>query len=181
MQRHPRGAHDVLIASHWQPGRLLIGWSLGVLTTLGLLTASGGWYEYRELATAPASGSPGRRTASLDPACQADRDAAINLGGWEVVPSQPDDCYLRRPRVRPWQWADGLREGLGLLEPRARDERRIDETVETQIVHANVNGWGVTSKAPALASPAAGIVATWYDAGGVACHDCYVTKDGHGR
>src|SRR3954465_14877052 len=97
----------------------LVSWSLGVLTTLGLLTATGGWYEYRELATAPASGSPGRRSPRPEPAwrarpgpgVQAARAAAINLGGWEVVPSQPDDCYLRRPRVRPWQWADGLREG----------------------------------------------------------------------
>jgi hypothetical protein len=109
MQRHPREARDVLMTGHWQPGRLLVGWSLGVLTTLGVLTASGGWYEYRQLSTTPASGSPARRVNGQESACQVDRDGAINIGGFEVVPDQPDGCYLRRQRVRPWQWADGLR------------------------------------------------------------------------
>jgi hypothetical protein len=139
MQRHPRGAHDVLVASQWQPGRLLIGWSLGVLMTLGLLTASGGWYEYRQLSTTPASGSPTRQMTGQESACQVDRDGAINDGGFEVVPNQPDGCYLRRPRIRPWQWAAGIREQVGRLESAARLERRIDETDGAQIVHAKVN------------------------------------------
>ncbi len=128
----------MLIASHWQPGRLLVGWSLGVLTTLGLLTASGGWYEYRQLSTAPASGSPARRITGQDSACQVDKDAAINIGGYEIVPDQPDDCYLRRPRIRPWQWPDGIREQLGRLATTA--ERRTGETARAQIVHADVTG-----------------------------------------
>jgi hypothetical protein len=102
-------------SSRWHPGRLLVGWALGVLTTIGLVTLMGGWYEYRQLSTAPGSGSPGRRVASTDSACQVDRDGAINVDGFEVVPAQDDPCYLRRPRIRPWQWADGIREQLGLL------------------------------------------------------------------
>jgi hypothetical protein len=128
MQRHPRGAHDVLVASQWQPGRLLIGWSVGVLMTLGLVTASGGWYEYRELSTMPTSGSPTHRITGQDSACQVDKEAAINVGGYEVVPDQPDGCYLRRPRIRPWQWADSIREQIGRLESQASRERRIGET-----------------------------------------------------
>jgi len=118
----------VLVASQWQPGRLLIGWSVGVLMTLGLVAASGGWYEYRQLSTMPASGSPARRTTGQDSACQVDKEGAINIGGYEVVPDQPDGCYLRRPRIRPWQWPDGIREQIGRLEPQAFRERRIGET-----------------------------------------------------
>jgi len=102
-------------SSRWHPGRLLVGWALGVLTTIGLVTLVGGWYEYRQLSSAPGSGSPARRVATTDSACQVDRDGAINGGGYEVVPRQDDPCYLRRPRIRPWQWADGLREQLGRL------------------------------------------------------------------
>lgn len=102
-------------SSRWHPGRLLVGWALGVLTTIGLVTLMGGWYEYRQLSSAPGSGSPGRRVASTDSACQFDRDGAINVGGYEVVPRQDDPCYLRRPRIRPWQWADGIREQIGRL------------------------------------------------------------------
>ena len=101
--------------SRWNPGRLLVGWAIGVLTTIGLVTLVGGWYEYRQLSNAPGSGSPARRVASTDSACQVDRDGAINIGGYEVVAGQDDACYLRRPRIRPWQWADGLREQLGRL------------------------------------------------------------------
>lgn len=107
-------------SSRWHPGRLLVGWALGVLTTIGLVTLMGGWYEHRQLSTAPGSGSPDRRVASTDSACQVDRDGAINVGGYEVVPRQDDPCYLRRPRIRPWQWADGIREQLGKLAGAAR-------------------------------------------------------------
>jgi hypothetical protein len=138
MQRHPREARDVLMTGHWQPGRLLVGWSLGVLMTLGLLTATGGWYEYRQLSTAPASGSPARRVNGQESACQVDKASAINVGGYEVVPDQPDGCYLRRPRVRPWQWADGIREQLGRLATTAQAGRRAGETARVQMVHALV-------------------------------------------
>ncbi|MGE3272815.1 MAG: hypothetical protein AB7P40_29025 [Chloroflexota bacterium] len=93
----------------WHPGRLLVGWALGVLTTILLMTAAGGWYEYRELSTAPGSGSADRRVRPTDSACDVDREAAINVGSYSVVPDQDDPCYLRRPRIRPWQWLDGLR------------------------------------------------------------------------
>ena len=138
MQRHPREARDVLMTGHWQPGRLLVGWSLGVLTTLGLLTATGGWYEYRQLSTAPASGSPARRVTGQETACEVDKVSAINVAGFEVVPDQPDGCYLRRPRVRPWQWTDGIREQLGRLSTTALAGWRIGETAGAQIVHALV-------------------------------------------
>ena len=140
----------MLVAGRWQPGRLLIGWSLGVLMTLGLLTANGGWYEYRQLSTTPASGSPARRVGGQESACEVDKASAINTAGYEVVPNQPDGCYLRRPRIRPWQWADGIREQLGRLSTAARAGRRADETAGAQILHALVN-WC----APALAGGAA--------------------------
>jgi hypothetical protein len=101
--------------SRWQPGRLLLGWALGVLTTLGAMAIGGGWFEYRELSTAPGSGSAARRASPADSACQVDRDGAINVGGYRVVPGQTDPCYLYRPRVRPWQWYDGLRDQLSRL------------------------------------------------------------------
>jgi hypothetical protein len=167
MQRHPRGAHDVLVASRWQPGRLFVGWSLGVLTTLALLTATGGWYEYRELSTTPASGSPARRVTGQESACQVDRDGAINVGGYHVVPDQPDGCYLRRPRIRPWQWADGVREQLGWLSTTAWAGRRAGETAGAQVLHAHVNERMHTrpvdadiSRTPA---PEYDVAARWYD------------------
>jgi hypothetical protein len=120
MYRQSRGAHATVTARSWQPGRLLVGWSLGVLMTLGLLTATGGWYEYRELSTAPGSGSPARRLTGLESACQVDKDAAINAGGFEVVPGQPNGCYLRRPRIRPWQWSDGAQVELSRFSTTAR-------------------------------------------------------------
>jgi hypothetical protein len=126
MYRQPRGAHATVTAGSWQPGRLLVGWSLGVLMTLGLLTATGGWYEYRQLSTAPGSGSMARRTIGLESACQVDKDAAINAGGFEVVPGQPDGCYLRRPRIRPWQWSDGVQAELGRFSTTARSPGRAD-------------------------------------------------------
>jgi hypothetical protein len=107
-------------STRWHPGRLLLGWAVGVLTTIGLVTLMAGWYEYRQLSTAPGSGSPGSRVTNTDSACQVDRDSAINVGGFEVVPRQDDPCYLRRPRIRPWQWADGIREQLGKLAGAAR-------------------------------------------------------------
>lgn len=99
----------------WQPGRLLVGWALGVLTTILLMTAWGNWYEYRDLSTAPGSGSPARRVNASSSACQVDREAAINSGGFAIVPEQPDPCYLRRPRIRPWQWMDGARQLVGAM------------------------------------------------------------------
>jgi len=93
----------------------MLGWALGVLTTIGMVTLTVGWYEYRQLSTAPGTGSPARRVTNTDSACQVDRDGAINVGGFEVVPRQDDPCYLRRPRIRPWQWVDGIREELGKL------------------------------------------------------------------
>jgi hypothetical protein len=102
-------------AGRWQPGRLLVGWALGVLTTIGAVTLGGGWFEYRELSTSPGSGSVARRATPGDTACQVDRDGAINIGGYRVVPGQPDPCYLYRPRIRPWQWYEGLREQFSRL------------------------------------------------------------------
>lgn len=99
----------------WQPGRLLVGWALGVLTTILLMTGWGNWYEYRELSASPGSGSAARRVTPTSSACQVDREAAINVGGYSIVPEQADPCYLRRPRIRPWQWADGARHILGSL------------------------------------------------------------------
>jgi hypothetical protein len=99
----------------WHPGRLLVGWALGVLTTIGLVALVSGWYEYRHLSTAPGSGTSARRDSGRDSACQVDRDGAINVGGFEVVPQQDNPCYLRRPRIRPWQWGDGIREQLSRL------------------------------------------------------------------
>lgn len=66
-----------------------------MLTALGVLAASGGWYEYRWIAAAD---------------CDRLKPGAVNVGAFEVVPDQADPCYLRRPRIRPWQWADGLTE-----------------------------------------------------------------------
>lgn len=80
--------------------------------TLGLLTVTGGWYEYRQLSTAPGSAATARRLTGLESACEVDKDAAVNAGGFEVVPGQSDGCYLRRPRIRPWQWPDGLQAEL---------------------------------------------------------------------
>jgi hypothetical protein len=167
MQRHPRGAHDVLVASQWQPGRLLIGWSLGVLTTLGLLTATGGWYEYRQLSTTPASGSPDRRLTGQESACQVDRDGAINVGGYEVVPDQPDGCYLRRPRIRPWQWADGIREQLGRLSTTAWVGRPADETAGAQRLHGHATERERVRNAGAetdgFSLPEYEVATRWYD------------------
>lgn len=157
----------MLIASPWQPGRLLIGWSLGVLTTLGLLTATGGWYEYRQLSTTSAGGTPDRHVTGQESACQADRDGAINVGGYEVVPDQPDACYLRRPRVRPWQWADGIREQLGRLSSTASAGRRADETARAQILRPHVDRRLDARRAgiePGRApSPEYEVAARWYD------------------
>jgi hypothetical protein len=127
MYRQSRGEHATVEAGRWQPGRLLVGWSVGVLMTLGLLTATGGWYEYRELSTEPGTGSPTRRVSGLESACQVDKDAAVNLGGFEVVPDQSNGCYLRRPRIRPWQWPDGIRAELGRIETMAALPRRAIE------------------------------------------------------
>src|SRR5688572_8039530 len=120
MDRHPRGARGRTAAIRWRPGRLPIGWSPGVLTRLGVLTTSGGFHEYRQLSAAPGTGSPARRVGSLDSACQVDKDGTIVLGGIEVVPGQPDGCSLRRPRIRPWQWADGIKDRLGRFATTAR-------------------------------------------------------------
>lgn len=170
MQRHPREARDALVTRSWQPGRLLVGWSLGVLMTLGLLTAMGGWYEYRQLSTTPASGSPARRVTGQESACQVDKIGAINIGGFEVVPNQPDACYLRRPRIRPWQWADGIRERVGRLSTTARLWRRAGETAEARMLHEHISA---CAAAPALTIGRAGgdgpgevvheLTARWYD------------------
>jgi hypothetical protein len=95
--------------------------------TLGLLTATGGWYEYRDLSTEPGTGSPTRRVSGQESACQVDKAAAINLGGYEIVPGQPDGCYLRRPRIRPWQWEGGIQAELGRFATTARLPTRAIE------------------------------------------------------
>lgn len=101
--------------ARWHPGRLMVGWALGVLSTLFLMTGWGSWYEYRELSSTPGRGSPARQINATSSACQVDRESAINIGGFSVVPDQPDPCYLRRPRIRPWQWSDGVRQLLASL------------------------------------------------------------------
>ena len=78
-----------------RPGRLILGWALGVLTTLGLVASFSGWYEHRWYGPED---------------CARSKTGAINIGSFEVVPGQSDPCYLRRPRIRPWQWADGTAE-----------------------------------------------------------------------
>jgi hypothetical protein len=125
--------------------------------TLSLLTATGGWYEYRQLSTAPGSASSAQRSTGLESACLVDKDAAINVGGFEVVPDQPDGCYLRRPRIRPWQWSDGLqteisrssttasRPGPAEIESEARTSPVGSAAGATTVqgpgvVHADVNG-----------------------------------------
>jgi len=125
---------------------LLVGWSLGVLMTLGLLTASGGWYEYRELSTTPGSGSPARRLTGLDSACQVDKAGAINSGGFEVVPGQSDGCYLRRPRVRPWQWSDGIQARLGGLSAMTSALRQIGNAAGAPIFHDVAAGHAVVDE-----------------------------------
>jgi hypothetical protein len=102
-------------AGRWHPGRFLVGWALGVLTTIGAMALAGGWFEFRELSTAPGSGAMARRASPADTACQVDREGAINVGGYRVVPGQPDPCYLYRPRIRPWHWYDGLRDQISRL------------------------------------------------------------------
>ena len=77
------------------PGRLFVGWALGVLTTLALVAATGGWYEYRWYAP---------------DLCAWSKAAAVNAEGFAVVPGQSDPCYLRRPRLRPWGWPDWIVE-----------------------------------------------------------------------
>ena len=37
---------------------------------------------------------------------------AVNVEGFEVVPDQTDLCYLRRSRVRPWQWVSGIEDAV---------------------------------------------------------------------
>ncbi len=78
-----------------------MGWALGILTTLVLMAASGGWYQYRWY-------SPDL--------CAWSKVGAINADSFEVVPGQSDPCYLRRPRIRPWEWPDGVAERMrGIL------------------------------------------------------------------
>jgi len=127
-------------SSRWQPGRLIVGWALGVLTTIGLVTLMGGWYEYRQLSTSAGSGSPARRLASTDTACQVDREGAINIGGFEVVPRQDDPCYLRRPRIRPWHWSDGIKEQLGRLTGAMSLDPARDVSRGTPLAPARVLG-----------------------------------------
>ncbi len=80
------------------PGRFFLGWALGVLTTLAVVAWSGGWYEYRWYAPSD---------------CAQFKAAAVNRSSFEVVPGQSDACYLRRPRIRPWQWPDWIAETFG--------------------------------------------------------------------
>src|SRR4051812_23059832 len=110
-----------------EPGRLLVGWAVGVLMTLSLVSTTGGWYEYRQLSTAPGSASPDRRATGDESACAVDRDSSINVGGFEVVPGQPDPCYLRRPRIRPWQWSESVKVEIDRLETgRVARSREVD-------------------------------------------------------
>jgi hypothetical protein len=125
-------------SSRWQPGRLIVGWALGVLTTIGLVTLMGGWYEYRQLSNAP--GSQARRVSSTDSACQVDREGAINIGGFAVVPRQDDPCYLRRPRIRPWQWMDGIRDQIGRLTGAASATPSRMDRPETVLAAATRRG-----------------------------------------
>jgi hypothetical protein len=127
-------------SSRWQPGRLIVGWALGVLTTIGLVTLMGGWYEYRQLSNAPGSGSQARRVSSTDSACQVDREGAINIGGFAVVPRQDDPCYLRRPRIRPWQWMDGIRDQIGRLTGAASATPSRMDRPETVLAAATRRG-----------------------------------------
>jgi len=85
------------------PGRLALGWALGVIMTIALVAASGGWFEYRWYPRDD---------------CERSKAGAINVGSFEVVTGQTDPCYLRRPRIRPWQWADGIADGIGVVRSR---------------------------------------------------------------
>jgi hypothetical protein len=71
----------------------MLGWAIGVLMTLGVVGTAGGWYEHRWY--------PLGLCANL-------KAGAVNVEGFEVVPSQPDPCYLRRPRIRPRQWTGAV-------------------------------------------------------------------------
>ena len=61
---------------------LLLGWLLGVATGLLGVAITGGWYEYQ---LAPSSAALLR---------------AVNEEGWQIVPGQSEQAYLRRPRLR---------------------------------------------------------------------------------
>lgn len=61
---------------------LVIGWLLGLLTFAIGASLAGSWYEYR-----------------WESSAMSTRDR-INDEGWEVVPGQPNERYLRRPRLR---------------------------------------------------------------------------------
>jgi hypothetical protein len=84
-----------------RPGRFLLGWAVGVLTAIGLMAASDNWYEYRWYPRVE---------------CEERKVGSINGAGFEVVPNQDDPCYLRRPNIRPAQWADGITLAIRRLQ-----------------------------------------------------------------
>lgn len=61
---------------------LVIGWLLGILTFAAGSAVGGSWYEYR-----------------WEPSTLAARDL-VNEAGWEIVPGQSNERYLRRARLR---------------------------------------------------------------------------------
>lgn len=61
---------------------LVVGWFCGMLTFAAGSVSAGSWYEYRW------------ESSALEA-----RDR-VNDDGWEIVPSQPNERYLRRPRLR---------------------------------------------------------------------------------
>ena len=61
---------------------LLLGWLLGIATGLLGVAITSGWYEYQLASSSQAL------------------VRAVNEEGWHIVPGQPEQAYLRRPRLR---------------------------------------------------------------------------------
>ena len=62
---------------------LVVGWLLGVATSVGVWLVSG--YEYRMLTSTE---------------CTRFEAGRLDAGDWTIAPNQPNGCYLRRSRLR---------------------------------------------------------------------------------
>ena len=76
------------VVSVWAFGLLC-----GIVLTLVSVGLSAGWYEYG-WAPGVTFSNPGADS------CTTSIYADVVRSGWEVVPNQPDRCYVRRPRFR---------------------------------------------------------------------------------